>query len=636
MESPKGRISPLIGSSPYSSPNIALLLRRRILSWTRETKLEPSISVHVGGKIFELHKAPLISKCGYFNKALQNSSEIELPEYFPGGSESFEMVMLFMYDFPLTIDPFNVSALRCVADFLEMTEEYHPLNLVERSDLYLNQVVFQNWDDTLIVLQKCIPLIPVSEELLIVSRCVESLAFMACMEILEPERKTNRPALSMQGLTGRNWNCEIVKEIAGQDLWIKDLIALPFEFFKQIIGSLRRQGMREKYVGPVVMFYANKWVLSKKTHKFWEETSEENGIEDANTKVITILEGIIDLLPLEEKAGTAIPVAFYFALLLRSLSLNIREDSKIKLHEKLVSILHLARHSDFLLPEKRNRSGSVGSSLEVETMERIVKMYVAGKRKIGSKGQTPLRDLSVVADSWDQYITEIASDPSLGIERFVQLIEVIPTVDRETHDHLYEAITTYLLEHSGLSSEQKTSLCNYIECRKLSHETCVHAVQNDQMPLRLIVQALFLQQLHTHQALKDCSDSFRYMQSSELAVTGTLTPNSASPFDGCPPSTSLSNKEYESASFRIQALEKEIISLKKSLQCENSAKVPSFRVMGLDGSNTSKRRKPLGQVKGCVGFGSMTWGSQRCAGRILKLFRRIGLLRKGKGKGMRK
>lgn len=389
---------------------------------------------------------PLISKCGYFDKALQGSSEIELPDNFPGGSESFEMVMLFTYDYPLILDPFNVSALRCAADFLEMTEEYHhPLNLVERSDLYLNQVVFQNWDDTLIVLQKCVPLIPVSEELLIVSRCVESLAFMACMEILEPERRTNSPALSMQGLTGQNWNCEIVKERAGQDLWIKDLIALPFEFFKQIIGSLRRQGMREKYVDPIIMFYANKWVLSKKTHKFWEETSEENGIEDANTKVSTIFEGIIDLLPVEEKAGMAIPVAFYFALLSRSLSLKLSKDSKIMIHEKVVSVLHLARDADFLLPEKGNKLGSVGSCLEVETMERIVKMYVVGKRKNGCQGQTPLHEMSVVANLWDQYILQIASDPSLRFERFVQLIEVIPAVERETHDHLYAAITTYLL-----------------------------------------------------------------------------------------------------------------------------------------------------------------------------------------------
>ncbi|XP_078156165.1 phototropic-responsive NPH3 family protein [Carex rostrata] len=624
-----------MGSSPYSSPNIALLLKRRILSWTRETNLEPSISVRVSGKIFKLHKKPLISKCGYFNKALQGSSEIELPDNFPGGSESFEMVMLFTYDYPLILDPFNVSALRCAADFLEMTEEYHhPLNLVERSDLYLNQVVFQNWDDTLIVLQKCVPLIPVSEELLIVSRCVESLAFMACMEILEPERRTNSPALSMQGLTGRNWNCEIVKERAGQDLWIKDLIALPFEFFKQIIGSLRRQGMREKYVDPIIMFYANKWVLSKKTHKFWEETSDENGIEDANTKVSMIFEGIIDLLPVEEKAGMAIPVAFYFALLSRSLSLKLSKDSKIMIHEKVVSVLHLARDADFLLPEKGNKSGSVGSCLEVETMERIVRMYVVGKRKNGCQGQTPLCEMSVVADLWDQYILQIASDPGLGFERFVQLIELIPAVERETHDHLYAAITTYLLEHSELSREEKSSLCNYLECRKLSQETCVHAVQNNHMPLRLIMQALFLQQLHTHQTVKDCSDSFRYVQASELTITGTLTPNSASPYDGCPPSTSLSNKEYDSASFRIQTLEKEIMSLKKSLQCENSTKVPSFRISGLDGSSAMRRRKPLGQVRGCIGFGSTSWGSQRrCAGRILKLFRRIAMLGKGKGKG---
>jgi NPH3 family len=101
-------------------------------------------------------------------------------------------------------------------------------------------------------------------------------------------------------------------------------------------------------------------------------------------------------------------------------------------------------------------------------------------------------------------------------------------------------------EHSRLSIEERTSLCNFLECHKLSHETCIHGVQNNQMLLRLIVQALFLQQLHTHQALKDCFDSFWYVPSDELAITGTLTSNSASSYDVFSPSTtSLSNKEYE-------------------------------------------------------------------------------------------
>ncbi|KAJ3672990.1 hypothetical protein LUZ60_006364 [Juncus effusus] len=614
MESPKGRTSPLMVSSPFASPNIGLLLRRRILEWTQDTETEPLICIHVCGKIFQLHKDPLVAKCGYFNKSLQNSSEVQKFDNFPGGSESFELAILFTYNYPLSLDPFNVPTLRCAADFLEMTEEFHPSNLIERCDLYLNQVVLQNWDDTLIVLQKCVPLVPVSEELLIVSRCVESLAFMACMEILDPERRNETyEVIPLQRVTGRNWNCGIVKGIAGRDLWIRDLIALPFEFFKRIIGALRRQGMKEKYVGPVIMFYANKWILSKKTLEYWEETSKENGIEDAKIRVSAILEGVIDLILVREKVGSTVPVAFYFALLSRSLSLKLSVEYKTKLDEIIVSVLHLARVDDFLF----------GSNQEVETMEKIVKKYILinGEKEFNLK--TPSCDLSVVADLWDEYLMQIAKENILKFERFVQLIEIIPSINRESHDNLYGAITTLLLENPNLSNEEKASLCNHLTCQKLSHQTCIQAVQNDQMPIRLIVQALFIQQLHTHQTLKDCTDSFRY--TTELTGTGTFTPKSTSPYGKgpiCPPSSSLSNRDYESASFRIQALEKEIVTLKQSLRCKNDqGEVKACRVSG---------RNPFGQVRGCIGFNSIS--QRKCGSRILKIFKRIGLLGKGKRK----
>lgn len=124
------------------------------------------------------------------------------------------MVALICYNSPLPFDPFNVVALRYAADLLEMTEDY-----------------------SLIVLRKCQTLLPWAEELLIVSQCVESLAFMACMEILDPEHKKDWPVTSLQALTGHSWSCELVKEMASRDLWIKYLIALPFELFKRIISS---------------------------------------------------------------------------------------------------------------------------------------------------------------------------------------------------------------------------------------------------------------------------------------------------------------------------------------------------------------------------------------------------------------
>lgn len=177
------------------------------------------------------------------------------------------------------------------------------------------------------------------------------------------------------------------------------------------------------------------------------------------------------------------------------------------------------------------------------------------------------------------------------------------------------------------------------------------------MPLRLIVQALFVQQLSTHQAFKECSDSFRYAHCGEFSgsLSSSRCPNSKSQNLGDSPCVDgaeqgsrplsfllqkdnvtqrpeLSRKEYESTSFRIQNLEQELMSLKRSLQWQIISKkkepvstpAPSLKLYGKDGRSMSKKSNPLGQVTSCIG--SVNFASQRkYASRLLKVFCRISL-----------
>lgn len=641
-----------VASSPFSSPNIGALLKIKVISWSQETGLPVSVHVRIGDRIFNLHKYPLSSKSGYFKERLNDSTDLELPQDFPGGPDTFEMIALFIYGSSTLIDPFNVAALRCAAEFLIMTEDYCSGNLCERFDLYLNQVVLQNWDDTLIVLQKCQPLLPLSEELLIVGRCIESLAFMACMEILDPERRRDQPVVTLEALASQAWSCETVKEIVSQDLWIKDLIALPFVFFKRIIGSLRRQGMKEKYVSPIIVFYTNKWVLSKKTHQFWENSAERIGDDDTNKKVAAILQGILDLLPMGEKASRVLPVGFYFALLSRSLEVGFRSDNTVKLHDQIASMLHFAQVEDFIHPKIGMKS--ISSSIELATMESIISIYVSSN---SDTNHIPSRKNSFVAELWDAYLSHIAPDPDMGPKRFMELIERVPISWRHGHDQLYRAMNTFLQAHPGISQEDKGAVCRYLNCQKLSQEACIEAVQNELMPLRLIVQALFAQQLNTHQAFKECSDSFRYAHCGDFSgsLSSTRCPNSKSqnlgesPYtDGAEPGSrplscllqkeltmqrpEFSRQEFESTSFRIQSLEQELMSLKRNLQWQNiskrtepiSTKTQGMKPYGMESRSLSKKRNPLGQVTSCIG--SVNFASQRkYASRLLKVLRSITL-----------
>lgn len=215
----------------------------------------------------------------------------------------------------------------------------------------------------------------------------------------------------------------------------------------------------------------------------------------------------------------------------------------------------------------------------------------------------------------------------------------------------------FLQAHPNLSQEEKATVCKYLNCQKLSQEACIEAVQNELMPLRLIVQALFVQQLDTRQAFKECSNSFRYvhcgeysgsLSSSRCQYSKSLIPGESPLTDGAEPISrplsfllqkdaanqgpEISRKEYESTSFRIQNLEQELMSLKRSIKWQNiskkteqvSGKPPSVKPFGKDSRSLNKRLNPLGQVTSCIG--TVNFASQRrYANRLLKVFRRITL-----------
>lgn len=50
-------------------------------------------------------------------------------------------------------------------------------------------------------------------------------------------------------------------------------------------------------------------------------------------------------------------------------------------------------------------------------------------------------------------------------------------------------------EHPEISKSQRKRICKLMDCKKLSVDACMHAVQNERLPLRVIVQVLFFEQV---------------------------------------------------------------------------------------------------------------------------------------------
>lgn len=209
-----------------------------------------------------------------------------------------------------------------------------------------------------------------------------------------------------------------------------------------------------------------------------------------------------------------------------------------------------------------------------------------------------------------------------------------------------------------MSQEEKAGVCKYLSCERLSQEACIEAVQNELMPLRLIVQALFVQQVNTHQAFKECSESFRCTAPFSGSLASSRCPNSKSlnlcesPYTDEPELGSralscllqnekftgdryeLSRNDYESTSFRLQSLEQELMCLKRNLQWHNMPKKSepvSSKTIGLERRSLSKRRNPTGRVTACIG--TMNFAAQRnYASRLLTVLRRFSLFGSRKSK----
>lgn len=52
-----------------------------------------------------------------------------------------------------------------------------------------------------------------------------------------------------------------------------------------------------------------------------------------------------------------------------------------------------------------------------------------------------------------------------------------------------------------VTEEERSGICNSIDCTKLSSETLVECVQNPRMPLRLVVRAVMLEHLNTRHSI---------------------------------------------------------------------------------------------------------------------------------------
>lgn len=525
------------------------------------TELATDIVINVGDVKFYLHKFPLLSKSARLQKLVANandetSDEIHIHD-IPGGPAAFEICAKFCYGMTVTLNAYNVVAARCAAEYLEMYETAEKGNLIYKIDVFLNSSIFHSWKDSIIVLQTTKSLLPWAEELKLVSHCLDSIASKACIDTSKVEWSYtyNRRKLPSENGKDPIWNGVRKSQMVPKDWWVEDLCELQIDLYRKVITTIKTKG---RVSGDVIGEALNAYAL-RRLPGFSKGIVQSVDI----TKYRSLAEAIVWLLPTEKGS---IPCAFMLRLLRAVILLECGETERKELMKRIGQQLEDATVADLLI---RAPSGET-AMYNVDIVQSLVEEFVTNEQnaetdfpmeneyqesrspKLGSDGSK-----MQVAKLVEGYLAEIARDPNLPVSKFVNLAETVSRFPRPSHDGLYRAIDMYLKEHPGISKSERKRICRLMDCRKLSVDACLHAVQNERLPLRVVVQVLFFEQVR--QATSSAGNSTSELPGSIRALlpggshgsSRSTTTNTEEDWDAVPTAEDIKALKGELAALRL-------------------------------------------------------------------------------------
>uniref|UniRef100_A0ACD6A5T8 Uncharacterized protein n=1 Tax=Avena sativa TaxID=4498 RepID=A0ACD6A5T8_AVESA len=463
--------------------------------------LPSDIVVHVEEASFYLHKFPLLSKSSLLQRLIIEASQNGADEVYldgvPGGAKAFEVCAKFCYGMVVTLNPYNVVAARCAAEHLGMTEDVDKSNLVYKIEVFLNSGVFRSWKDSIIALQSTVALLPWSEELKLVGRCVDSIAAKATASpgTVVWSYTYNRKAASSDEVVEARL-CSSSSTAVPRDWWVEDLCELDVELYKRVMVAVKSRGrVPPDVLGEALRAYAARWL---------PESCRDTPANHDDACSLEVLETIVWLMPSDDDGSSSCCCSCQFLLNLLKLAVLVGagEPLREELMDRVVPQLHEASVNDLLIPARPPAE----TAYDVQLVEALVGRYM---RRAGVAGDgiyvdgEDVFETNVEADESlmalcklvDGYLAEVAADLNLPVSSFVRLATSMPESARPAHDGLYTAIDVFLKLHPDLSKVEKRKICSLMDVRKLSKEASIHAAQNDRLPLRVVVQVLFFEQM---------------------------------------------------------------------------------------------------------------------------------------------
>ncbi|OIS96446.1 PREDICTED: BTB/POZ domain-containing protein At3g08570-like isoform X1 [Nicotiana attenuata] len=496
--------------SPYNS-----FTTRTIFS-----EVAGDITIAANGESFLLHKFPLVSLSGKIRKMVADANDPNLSEldlnHVPGGPETFELAAKFCYGMNFEITTTNVARLRCVAEYLEMTEDYREENLIARTETFLDEVVSPSLEKSVQVLSSCDALLPTAEEVGIPDKCIDAITRNACQEQL---------VSSLSRLDCDSGSLELKDRCL--EWWVEDLSVLSIDFYRRVIMAMGHVGVHIDSIIASLMHYAQVSLKGIGKPQIWNPARSYPCKGEKGQR--TIIETLVSLLPPEK--SSSVPLNFLFGMLRIGIMVDATLACRLEIERRIAFRLEMVLLDDLLIPSVQTTGDSL---FDVDTVKRILIHFLQRidqeenedcgyeSEGIDSPSHGALLKVGRLIDT---YLAEIAPDPYLSLDKFTAMISVLPDYARIIDDGLYRAIDVYLKAHPTLSEHEAKKLCKFIDCQKLSQEACNHAAQNERLPVQMTVRVLYFEQLCLKNALSgSCGDTFVSQKISSGLTSAAMSP----------------------------------------------------------------------------------------------------------------
>ncbi|KAF9606392.1 hypothetical protein IFM89_025081 [Coptis chinensis] len=317
-----------------------------------------------------------------------------------------------------------------------------------------------------------------------------------------------------------------------------DITMLSLQLYGLLMSKMIQEGIRPDVIDASLFRYTKRWIHEDEEGS--PSTHEENYQREIIETVETLLSNQIEVLPCK----------LLFEMLRSAILLEASTKCRYGFENRIGRQLIEATVEDLLTPFQ-------GYACEVqydtECVKRILKAFYSNYTCSDQSG------LIKVADLIDDFLTVVAKEFDLNKDTFMSLLKLSAAASNDLHrtsDGMYHAIDVYLNKHKyHLTESERDEVCQLLDCNRMSSKACRHAAQNERLPLRMVVQTLFVGQLQLRDAITSrIGDSENGSQKEEMTLVG----------DGC--NGEDARMEMEKIDSKVMVLEKECLLMKRHIE----------------------------------------------------------------------